>query len=66
MLVPNPEQYRVNLSMNQQRIDDFSAIVNSNISLDFHVTRVAVDFDNADVRAKRKSEILGFKEMRRR
>src|SRR6185437_1280737 len=52
----------VDLAIDEQRIDDVAAIVDGDVLLEFDVTRIAIDFDNANVRAEWKCEIGGLEE----
>lgn len=47
----------VNLAIDEERIDDVAAVVDGDIFEELDFAGIAVDFDLADVRAERKSEI---------
>ena len=55
----------VNLAVDQHRIDHFAAIVDRDIFEELDVAGLFIDFDDADVSAERKGEILWLEEVRR-
>src|SRR5215510_6886412 len=54
------------LTVHEQRIDYLAAIIDGDVFHDLYFAGISVDLDDTDVCAKRKSEILWFKKVRRR
>ena len=55
----------VNLSVDQQGIDHFAAVVQGDIAQEFCLAGFFVDLDDADVRAERKCKILRLEKVGR-
>ena len=53
----------MNLAVHQHRIDNFAAIVHRDIAQKLHLARVAINFDDCDVRAERERKILWLEEV---
>ena len=51
----------LHLSIDEQGVNHFAAVVHRDIFFDLHVARLGLDFDDANVRAERKSKIGRFK-----
>src|ERR1044072_3086930 len=48
----------VHLTVYEQRVDNFAAIIDRDVLHDFRIASVLIDLDNADVRTKREGEVL--------
>jgi hypothetical protein len=47
----------LHLTVNEQGIDHFAAVVHRHVFFDFHAAGVGIDFDDADVRTEGKRKI---------